>query len=137
LVKEDNMRISVLLAFIITLVACSAQSMRGNFEMSINQYSELVRKHNLDAASLFTTEALAEEFRARVKAAKNMRVVDYRIVGTKYYEEKGEAEAQVEIDYYTLATYRLKTLVDVQKWAYLDEGGKKQWRLTSLLPEFR
>ena len=78
-----------------------------------------------------------EGFSARVRAAKNMRVVDYRITGVKLDEQKAEAEVRVEIDYYTLSAYRLKTLVDTQKWAYVDQGGAKQWRLVSLLPEFK
>lgn len=132
------MRTALLLALVIsmTLIACT-QNIRGELEKSLDQYGELVRKNKMDLASSFTTEALMEEFSARVRAAKNMRVVDYRVAGVKFDEQKGEAEVRAEIDYYTLSAYRLKTLVDTQKWAYVEEGGKKQWRLVSLLPEFK
>ena len=131
------MKKAFLLAVItMTFIAC-AQGMRGEFEKSMNQYGDLVRVNKMELASSFTTEALMEEFSARVRAAKNMRVVDYRITGVKLDEQKAEAEVRVEIDYYTLSAYRLKTLVDIQKWAYVDQGGAKQWRLVSLLPEFK
>jgi hypothetical protein len=120
----------------ITLVAC-AQGMRGELEKMMNAYGDLVRLNKMELTGSFTTGALMEEFRARVQAAKNVRVVDYRVAAVKFDEEKGEAEALVEIDYYTLSAYRLKSLVDTQKWAYVDEGGKRQWKLVSLLPEFK
>jgi hypothetical protein len=122
---------------ILALLGCGGFNMRGNLDESITQYNDLLRKHMLDAASLFTTEALAREFEARAAAAKNMKMIDYRIVAVKYDEKKGEAEARVEIDYYSLSTYRMKTLTDNQKWTYLEERGSKQWRLTSPLPEFK
>lgn len=122
---------------VIVVASCGARSMRGEFERSINVYSDLIRTQKMELAIGFTTDALAEEFAARVRLAKNVRVVDYRISGVKFDEQKGEAEVRAEIDYYTLSAYKLKTLVDVQKWAYLDEGGKKQWKLLSLLPEFK
>jgi hypothetical protein len=121
---------------IIALSACGTYNLRGKLDQSINQYNDLLRGHKLDAASVFAIETLSKEFSARAEAAKNMRMVDYRIVAMKYDEKKGEAEVQVEIDYYTFSTFRLKTVVDNQKWAYLEEKGTKQWRLTSLLPEF-
>jgi hypothetical protein len=136
--KGDAMRKSLLWALVIcvTLIACT-KSIRGEFEASLDQYGELVRKGKMDLASSFTTDALWDEFSARARAAKNVRVVDYRVGRVKFDEQKGEAEVKVEIDYYTFAAYRLRTLVDTQKWAYVDEGGKKQWRLVSLLPEFK
>ncbi len=119
-----------------TLAAC-APGLRAEFDKSMNQYRDLVRLNKMELAASFTTDALMGEFGARVQAAKNVRVVDYRVAGVKFDEQKGEAEVRVEIDYYTFSAYRLKTLVDTQKWAYLEERGKKQWRLVSLLPEFR
>lgn len=121
----------------IALTACATQSaIRGELDESIKQYNYLLRWHKLDAASFFTSESLSEEFRDRVQAAKNMNIVDYRIKKVNYNEEKGEASVQVEIDYYTLSSNILKTLLDIQRWVYIEENGNKQWRLISLLPEF-
>ncbi|MCL5022656.1 MAG: hypothetical protein M1497_04700 [Nitrospirae bacterium] len=118
------------------LVACS-HNIRGELEENVEQYGQLIRTHKMDLAGSFTTGAVLDAYMERVREAKNMRIIDYRIAGIKYDEQKGEAEVQAEIDYYTFSSYRLKTLVDVQKWAYVEEKGKKQWRLVSLLPEFR
>jgi hypothetical protein len=46
-------------------------------------------------------------------------VVDYRVVRTSFNAQTNEAVAQVEIDYYTLSTNRLRSLIDTQKWAYV------------------
>lgn len=129
-------KVLLLVLIIVTAAACT-QSLRAEFEATVDQYGSLLRKGRMDLASSFTTDALMEEFSARARAAKNMRVIDYRVTGVKFDEAKGEAEVKAEVDYFTFSSYRVKTLVDVQKWAYLEEGGKKRWRLVSLLPEFR
>jgi len=125
------------LLIIFALLGCGSFNIRGKLDESITQYNDLLRKHMLDAASHFTTETVAREFEARAEAAKGVKVIDYRIVAVKYDEKKSEAEARVEIDYYSLATLRMKTLTDNQKWVYLEEQGSKRWRLTSPLPEFK
>jgi len=51
-------------------------------------------------------------------------------------EKKKEAAIKIELDYYTLSSPRLRTVVDNQRWAYEGEEGKGVWRLMSLLPEF-
>jgi hypothetical protein len=136
--REATMGKILILTLITTVcIACSPrQAIREEFEMSVKKYNDTIRWHDMNSASLFAAESLDEEFRARVRVAKNVQVVEYRILRTKYNEEKGEAEVQVEIDYYHLSSNRLKTLVDTQKWAYIKEDGEKHWRLMSLLPEF-
>ena len=117
--------------------ACSSrQAIRGEFEFSVKKYNDMIRWHDMSSAVSFAADSLGEEFMARVKAAKDVQVVEYRILKTKYNEAQGEAEVLVEIDYYRLSSNRLMTLVDVQKWAYIFEGGEKHWKLVSLLPEF-
>ncbi len=122
---------------ILLLSACGSYNIKGKLDQSVNQYNDQLRGQKLDAASLFVSEPLAKEFGARVEAARKVRIIDYRIMSMRYDEKKGEAEVKVEIDYYSLSTYLMKTLVDVQKWAYLEEGGTRKWRLASLLPEFK
>ena len=135
--KRNPLRATLLCSLIIlALLGCGSFNLRRNLDESITQYNDLLRKNMLDAASRFTTETLAREFEARAEAAKGMKMLDYRIVAVKYDEKKSEAEARVEIDYYSLSTFRMKTLTDNQKWAYLEERGSKRWRLTSPLPEF-
>ena len=133
------MRTFLLTVFIlIVFMACATQeALRGELMNEVKHYNDMLRWHKLDEAGMFVTGPLSEEFRARVEAAKNINVVDYRIVGMKYDEARNEADVQVEIDYYNISSNILKTLRDAQKWAYLEEAGSKQWRLKSLLPEFK
>lgn len=136
--KKNSLRLTLLCSFIIlALLGCSGFNIRGKLDESITQYNDLLQKHRLDEARRFTTETLGREFEARVEAAKGTRMVDYRVVAVKYDEKKSEAEARIEIDYYSLSTFRMKTLTDNQKWVYLEERGSKKWRLTSPLPEFK
>ncbi len=130
--------IALLCALIVlSLSACSSYNIRDKMDESVTQYNNLLRSQKIDAASLFASETLAAEFAVRAEAARKVRILDYRILATKYDGTKNEAEVKVEIDYYSLSTFLMKTLVDVQKWAYREEGGAKRWRLTSLLPEFK
>lgn len=121
--------------FLLGAFACS--SVHGKFEQSLTDYNDLLRWHKLEEASLFASDSISAEYMNRVMASKNMKVFDYHIVRTKYDQAKNEAEVMVEFQYYTFATNTLKTLVDIQKWAYVNENGNKQWKLMSLLPEFR
>lgn len=134
-----EIRISLLpVVVVIALATCAPtqSGIREELNESITKYNDLVRWHKLDAAGLFPADAISEEFRTRAKAAKNVRIVDYRVVRMNYDTQTNEALVQVEIDYYTLTANRLKSLIDSQKWAYVTENGIKQWKLMSLLPEF-
>lgn len=118
-------------------VSCSTQmSIKAEFEKNFRSYNELVRWHQLEEASLFPADSISAGYRERLKAAKNVAVVDFRILDIKYDEKKKEAEAKVEIDYYRHSTLSLKTVIDNQKWAYQEKEGKGLWRLMSLLPDF-
>ena len=119
------------------LVSCSTQmSIKADFEKNFRSYNELVRWHQLEEASLFPADSISAGYRERLKAAKNVAVVDYRVMDIKYDEKKKEAEVKVEIDYYRHSTLSLKTVIDNQKWAYQEKEGKGLWRLMSLLPDF-
>jgi len=96
----------------------------------------MVRWNQLEEASLFPADSISAGYRERLKAAKNVAVVDYRVMNIKYDEKKKEAEVKVEIDYYRRSTLSLKTVIDNQKWAYQEKEGKGHWRLMSLLPDF-
>jgi hypothetical protein len=121
----------------VLLVVSACSSVHGKFEQSITDYNDLLRWHKLEEASRFASDATSTEYVGRMLAAKNMKVFDYHIVRTNYSEAKKEAEVLVEFEYYTLSTNTLKTLLDVQKWAYVKEDGAMQWKLMSPLPEFK
>jgi hypothetical protein len=134
---KDVMRILFLsLLIAASLVSCNAQrNIKADFEKNVKKYNESVRWHQFESASLFPADAISGEYRERVMAAKNVEVIDYRLVDVKYDEKKNEAEVKVEIDY-TPSLFRIRTIVDNQKWAYQEKEGIGLWRLISLLPEF-
>jgi hypothetical protein len=121
----------------VVLASCSTQmSIKADFEKNFKSYNELVRWNQLEEASLFPADSISVGYRERLKDAKNVAVVDYRVMHIEYDEKKKEAEVKVEIDYYKRSTLSLKTVIDNQKWAYQEKEGKGYWRLMSLLPNF-
>jgi len=50
---------------------------------------------------------------------------------------KGEATVKVEFDYYRPPSTRVHTVEDLQKWSYEGDNDQRNWRLKSLLPEFK
>ena len=130
----------IFLPFLIVVTVrtgCSSHLIHREFDESLDAYNESLRWHEWDKASLYAADSIREEFNARVASAKNVRVVDYRIVSRTYHEGKGEAIIEVEIDYYNVLSQRVKTLRYIQKWEYLEEKGTKRWKVVSPLPEFR
>ena len=119
------------------LVSCNTQrSIQADFEKNFRNYNELVRWNQLEEAGTFPADSISAGYKERLKAAKNVAVVDYRVMNIKYDGKKKEAEVKVEIDYYKRNILSLKTVIDNQKWAYQEKEGKSLWRLMSLLPDF-
>jgi hypothetical protein len=133
------MRILFLSLFITaTLVSCAAteKSVREDFDVVFSEYNDLLRWHKFEDASLFPADTVSEKYRERVEMARDVKVVDYRVMNITFDEKKKEAAVKLEIDYYTLSSPRVRTVVDNQKWVYQGKEGEGVWRLMSLLPEF-
>ena len=133
------MRILFLSLFITaTLVSCAAteKSVREDFDVVFSEYNDLLRWHRFEDASLFPADTVSEKYRERVEMAKDVKMVDYRVMSVTFDEKKKEAAVKIEIDYYTLSSPRVRTVVDNQKWVYQGKEGEGVWRLMSLLPEF-
>jgi hypothetical protein len=124
------------LMLVMLLGACS-HNVRDEFDESLKKYNELFRWNELETASLFAADPLRGEYIVRAKAAKNIRVVDFRVIGSRYDEKKNKASVEVQVDYYLLSAATVKTLRDTQEWSYQGEKGAQGWRLMSQLPEFR
>ena len=122
-------------AMIVLLTACSTiYPPASRFEGASKGYDRLLRWRELDKAALaYVPPELREKFQERVDAAKEVRIVDYRIKSVEFKGDGTEAEALVELDYYRTDSARVKTVEDRQSWQYDKDHG---WRLRSLLPEF-
>ena len=124
------------LALALALTSCS-HNLREEFDTSLSKYNNLLSRNDLGSANLFAANSIREEFITRAAALKDVRIIDYRIVNIRYTEEKHRASVDVEISYYNLYSNKVKSLQDLQEWAYSEENGAKGWRLTSVLPEFK
>ncbi len=108
------------------------------FETSSKDYNRMIRWNEAESAGhLYADKSIREQYLARVADAKEVKVTDYRIKHMECDIQRGEGTVKVEIDYYIPPSITLKTLVDQQKWSYVNEGETKTWRLMTLLPEFK
>ena len=124
----------------VIISACSTlTSLREDLDDTVIAYNDLLRRGEFSRAKNFVDQSQKEDFEARAKAAKNVKIVDYRIVNADFEAARGEQIVEVEFDYYISPAYIVKTIIDEQKWSYVstEKEKKKQWRLITTLPEFR
>lgn len=133
-------RIVLLLSAVALLGACQSmrnQSASDDFKRASDSYNNMIRWDEMESAQwAFPPEQLREEFGRRVESAKGVKISDYRVKRYECLPEKGEATVIVEFEYYHESSLKAKKVRDTQKWKYVDENGKKVWRLMSLLPLF-
>ncbi len=128
----------IAVVMLVVIASCVSQhAVREEFEESLKGYNELRYRHEPFMASHYVEGSLIEKYLSMVSTSKDVRIVDYRILNTAYDEVRGKAEAQVEIEYYSVSTQKVKTLLDTQQWVYIKEKEKGQWMLVSLPPEFK
>jgi len=133
-----NILLICLLSVIIS--ACSTlTSLREDLDDTVIAYNDLLRRSEFNRAKNFVDQSQKEDFEARAKIAKNVKIVDYRIVNADFEAARGEQLVEVEFDYYISPVYMVKTLIDKQKWSYvsIEKEKKKRWRLITTLPEFK
>jgi len=124
----------------VIISACSTlTSIREDLDNTVITYNDLLRRGEFSRAKNFVDQSQKEDFEARAKAAKDVKIVDYRIVNADFEADRGEQMVEVEFDYYISPAYIVKTIIDEQKWSYVstEKEKKKQWRLITTLPEFR
>jgi len=138
-----NLKMRNILLLCISVAIMSAcgtlKSLREDLKDTVVAYNDSIRWGQYIKAEHFVDDSVRQEFEARAKAAKNVKIADYRIMNTDFEAEKGEQIVEVEFDYYISPVYQVKTLVDEQKWSYIfvEREKAKQWRLMTPLPEFR
>ena len=139
------MRLLLVSVILLLLPSCAAwrESMRNDrvaeeFITTSKGYVRMIRWHEFDKSTLFyVDEPLREDFQKRVSAIDKIKVVDYRIKNQECWPKKGTAEVTVEWDYYIPPSVTVRTVIDPQKWRYVDEEDRRGWLLTTLPPEFK
>ena len=125
------------------LLACGSYraltDVREDLYNTIKEYNDLVRLKEFDKAKRFATEPIWEEFEGRAKAARDVKIAEYRFLSREFITTTGMEIVKVEFDYYISPSTQKKTLIDNQTWTFLyeKEEGRKRWRLTTPLPEFK
>jgi hypothetical protein len=132
-------RLMLLLCLLVIGSACSLLfPIKDEFERNSKDYSKMLRWQEFErAVDLYVDPSLRDDYRKRIEAARDIKVVDYRIKNVVCDPEKRKAEVKAELDYYIMPSTKVKTVVDMQKWRYVEEADQKRWRLETLLPEFK
>lgn len=131
-------RFTFLSAMLLMLSACNvAYIMKENFSRTSRSYATMLRWQEFDAAVAFVNAPMQEDYRKRIEAAKGIKVLDSRLLSLECLTDQKTASVVMELDYYVVPSTTVKTVTDLQKWRYFDEGAQKGWRLESLLPEFK
>jgi hypothetical protein len=134
------LRITPLILVVALLGGCETMKNKNiawELDESSKSYNKMLRWHELDSASLvLPPEELQKEFASKVQAAKNVTVTDFRIKKMECLPEKGKATVILDIDYYREPSITMKTVEDRQEWNYVEQNGKKRWRLMTLPPDF-
>jgi hypothetical protein len=124
----------------VIISACNTlTSLREDLDNTVIAYNDLLRRGEFNRAKNFVDQSQREDFESRAKTAKDVKIVDYRIVNADFEAARGEQIVEVEFEYYISPVYMVKTLIDKQKWSYvsIEKEKKKQWRLITTLPEFK
>ncbi len=122
----------------IMLTACASEiGMERSFSKSYNDYNRALGWSEFDKLSLYASTSRFDEFRARAKELKDVKILDVREIKLDFDEIKGVAKVEVEIDYYRLPSTLVKTQSYTQKWSYREESGMSRWYMMTLLPEFK
>ncbi len=136
--EKQSVRRAVLCLFflMVPLCSCATYNLRGQLDETARAYGIAVRWKNFENAELFVAPSIRDQFEKRVKDAKDVEVMDYQIVTVDYDEANRKATVNAEITYSTRSSNRVRRFVDKQAWVY-DPKGSKEWRLMTLLPEFK
>ena len=126
-----------MLALRVAVCSCSTYNLRGNLDESARAYGVAVRWKNFEKAELFVASSIRDQFDKRAKDAKDVEVLDFEIIAVDNDEASKKATVNAKITYSMRSSNRVRTLIDKQVWSYEDPKGSKQWRLMTLLPEFK
>ena len=136
--KESVAKATLCTLLLLTvLFSCATYNLRGNLDETARAYGIAIRWKNFETAELFVASSIRDQFEKRMKDAQDVEVTDYQIITVDYDEANKKATVNAEITYSTRSSNRVRRLIDKQIWSYGDPKGSKEWRLMTLLPEFK
>jgi uncharacterized membrane protein YvbJ len=131
-------RVLLPLSFLL-LTACAANqsSLSEEFDRSTKAYNRLLRWHEVESAVMtYSDQDTLEESLKKAETLKKrgVSVTDFRILSSKYFQEKKSGTVVTEFDYFILPSNRIKTITNRQEWIYRENINI--WKLKSGLPDF-
>jgi hypothetical protein len=136
-VTKSFARLAAVVVLIVSSGGCGAKYVaQTSLDETLEWYRAVLEKGEFDATGLLAADSIAREYQERARAAKDTRIVWCRILKVDYLEGAGEAEATIEVEYYSLLTLKAKTVRWIQKWVYHGDRGSSRWRLMTPLPLF-
>ena len=127
----------VILCFFSLIAGCatiSGQASVEKFDKISKAYEKALLRSQFVVAYQFLDPATVKE-EIDFKKYENIKVVDYAVSGLTLSGDKIKILQTVEIQYYWLDSYVLKSIQDKQRWRYSKED--KNWLLQTGLPVFK
>lgn len=109
---------------------------RETLDNTIRDYQQLIRWQESASAVVFVSEPMIPTYLEKATGYNRVRIVDYRIKSVDFSKEQKKATVVVEYDYHLKSGLTIKTVVDTQKWVYVQNIPSEGWKLTSYPPAF-
>lgn len=122
---------------VLMMIGCStiSENLRfGQFEKTSKAYENTLREALYETASQFMSPG-ADKEGTDFSRYKNIKVFEYAVKDVGLSEDKLEIHQTVEIQYFMLDRYILKTIQDKQLWKYDEKY--EDWFLQTGLPDFK
>jgi len=119
------------------LAGCASMRItRETLDDTLRDYQQMLRWNEAPSAVAFVSEPMKPAYIEKATGFNRVKIVDYRIKSVDFSKEQKKATAVVEYDYHLKSGLTIKTVVDTQKWEYIDTKETEGWRLTSYPPAF-
>jgi hypothetical protein len=131
--NRSKILIPVIALLMFGCATLSYNSKMDSFEGISRAYEKALNASDFETAYQFMDpETIKEE--TGFSKYKNIKIVDYEVKKYDLSDDNSEISQTVEIGYYKLGNYILRTLRHKELWKYDEE--KENWFLQTGLPDF-
>lgn len=124
-------------AVLLMLSGCSSmKATRESLDENLRSYNQSLRWQEGPSAVSLVAEVMKPQYLDMATGFNRVRIVDYRVKAVDLKPEQKRATVLVEYDYHLKSGLTIKTVLDTQKWEYVDSVKPEGWRLTSYPPAF-
>lgn len=109
---------------------------RESLDDTVRDYQQRIRWEESQSALVYVSEPMMQTYLEKSTGYNRVKIVDYRIKSVDFSKEQKKATVVVEYDYHLKSGLTIKTVVDTQKWEYVQNVPREGWRLMSYPPAF-